>query len=64
MYYIEFLTQTFSHSTVLAYIELLIQTFSHSTQSWVPFLFGNGAVSSEIGGNVRSSDHLFDPSVS
>ncbi|PWZ29422.1 Negative regulator of systemic acquired resistance SNI1 [Zea mays] len=31
-------------------------------ESWVPFLFGNGAVSSEIGGNVRSSDHLFDPS--
>lgn len=31
-------------------------------ESWVPFLFGNGAVSSEIGGNARSSDHLFDPS--
>ncbi|CAD6247830.1 unnamed protein product [Miscanthus lutarioriparius] len=31
-------------------------------ECWLPFLLGNGAVSSEIGGNVRSSDHLFDPS--
>ncbi|KAJ1256825.1 hypothetical protein BS78_K298300 [Paspalum vaginatum] len=30
-------------------------------ESWLPFLLGNGAVSSEIGGNARSSDHLFDP---
>ncbi|KAJ1256826.1 hypothetical protein BS78_K298300 [Paspalum vaginatum] len=30
-------------------------------KSWLPFLLGNGAVSSEIGGNARSSDHLFDP---
>ncbi|RCV06160.1 hypothetical protein SEVIR_1G139200v4 [Setaria viridis] len=30
-------------------------------ESWLPFLIGNGSVSSEIGGNSRSSDHLFDP---
>ncbi|WVZ75805.1 hypothetical protein U9M48_023836 [Paspalum notatum var. saurae] len=30
-------------------------------ESWLPFLLGNGVVSSEIGGNARSSDHLFDP---
>ncbi|CAL4888127.1 unnamed protein product [Urochloa decumbens] len=31
-------------------------------ESWLPFLIGNGSASSEIGGNARSSDHLFDPS--
>ncbi|CAN6231458.1 unnamed protein product [Urochloa humidicola] len=29
---------------------------------WLPFLIGNGSASSEIGGNARNSDHLFDPS--
>jgi len=31
-------------------------------ESWLPFLIGNGSLSSEIGGNARISDHLFDPS--
>lgn len=31
-------------------------------ESWSPFLLGNDVICGEIGGNVRSSDHLFDPS--
>jgi len=33
-------------------------------ESWLPFLIGNGSHSSEIRGNARISDHLFDPSIS
>ncbi|RLM79643.1 uncharacterized protein C2845_PM12G13140 [Panicum miliaceum] len=31
-------------------------------ESWLPFLIGNGSLSSEMGGNARISGHLFDPS--
>ncbi|KAG2650594.1 negative regulator of systemic acquired resistance SNI1-like isoform X3 [Panicum virgatum] len=31
-------------------------------ESWLPLLIGNGSHSSEIRGNARISDHLFDPS--
>nr|CAB3446507.1 unnamed protein product [Digitaria exilis] len=38
------------------------QSLVLAKESWLPFLIGNGSVSNEIGGNARSSDHLFDPS--
>ncbi|KAL6624351.1 hypothetical protein ACP70R_031672 [Stipagrostis hirtigluma subsp. patula] len=31
-------------------------------ESWLPFLLGNDTICTDIGGNARNSDHLFDPS--